>query len=109
MASSLLAQQKEFDFEHTRETEAKKWLPDLTGEMDAVAETASEEDEEDEEVRQHPRLTALDKQIAKREQIIKGVDRWITKYIEKKRIEHVVHSRLLAQRAQILHEINSGA
>ena len=33
-AEALRAQEREFLFEQAREAEAKKWLPNLTGEMD---------------------------------------------------------------------------
>ena len=38
---ALLAQQREFEFEHARETEAKKWFPsEMDEETDSEAESS---------------------------------------------------------------------
>ena len=42
---ALLAQQREFEFDHARETEAKKWFPNLTGEMDEETDSEAESSE----------------------------------------------------------------
>ena len=42
---ALLAQQREFEFQHARETEAKKWLPNLMGEMDEETDSEAESSE----------------------------------------------------------------